>query len=109
LEECSEAQRYQRENYWIDFYDTIKNGENKGTAGIGCSRKQSKEEIENRISQIKARMPRFKITTKNGGHKLFSNCYDAAAEFTGFSRCDVRRKIKGQRNCRKYNYEYTRS
>lgn len=53
LEECKPAKRYQKEKYWIKFYDTFKgNGYNRTAGGRGFNGRTHSEETRRKLSEM---------------------------------------------------------
>lgn len=54
IEECEEDKLFEREKYWIKFYDAFKNGYNQTEGGEGCFGYKHNDEVREKMKQIKS-------------------------------------------------------
>lgn len=105
LEECAEEQLNEKEQYWIDYYDSDKNGYNLNAGGDGVrGYKHSKEEIE-KMRKIQSPLPilQFDLNFNFIGYYIGGICHAAKeSHYTRSSienRCKHKSKIIPYKNC----------
>jgi hypothetical protein len=99
---------HDKENYYIEKFDSIKNGYNSGFGSQGCSgRIISSEENKKKLKTRADNMPFFMVSYKNQPSvNIVTNNYKRASDFTGLSIGSVRKKLRNNRKCNMFNYQY---